>query len=221
MPFYSHHNILTTESQMPTNLQKSIITTPWGPVWLAGRGDRLSGLWFENHHHTPTIQLGWKERTSPSSFERKEAINIQGWETVSNAPFIIHFVEWLRHYLNGTSVDLPFLQIYGNPFMLTVWTSLLEIPWGKTWTYRDLAKTVHSKLKSKSHSESNKQYQYYNKTTIAPLFIRSVASAVGRNPLPLLLPCHRVIGSSGNMCGYAGGVDRKIALLTHERAIIL
>ena len=218
---YSQHDILTTPTSFPAKLQKAMITTPWGNVWLAGLEDSLSGWWFENHRHSPALQLGWVGELQSNRLEKKKTINTQVWETVHDAPFVIRTVQWLHRYLDRDSADLPRLHMYGTPFMLTVWTSLLDIPWGKTWTYTELAKIVHSKLSSNPDLTLSQPKIAYNKTDCSPLFVRSVASAVGHNPLSVLLPCHRVVGSSGNLCGYAGGIDRKIALLSHEGAILL
>ena len=81
----------------------------------------------------------------------------------------------------------------GTPFQKRIWTLLLDIPFGKTWSYYDLAKKAGD-----------------------PRAIRAVAAANGQNPLWLLIPCHRVIGSDGKLTGYAGGIWRKKWLLDHE-----
>ena len=140
MQLTTPHDILSTTSQLPNNLQKAEITTPWGVVWIAGQGDRLSGWWFENHLHAPALQLGWKVEIPKDSLVKKKATNNQVWEKVHDAPFVLHTLQWLDQYMDKDSADLPPLHIYGSPFMFTVWTSLLDIPWGKTWTYTELAK---------------------------------------------------------------------------------
>jgi methylated-DNA-[protein]-cysteine S-methyltransferase len=85
------------------------------------------------------------------------------------------------------------LDLQGSPFQQRVWQSLLTIPWGKTRTYLEQAETLGD-VKA----------------------IRAVAAANGRNPIAVVVPCHRVIGSDGSLTGYAGGLDRKRALLQHE-----
>lgn len=215
------HDILSTTTQLPNNLQKAEITTPWGVVWIAGQGDRLSGLWFENHLHAPALQLGWKEEIPKDRLVKKKATNNQVWKKVHDAPFVLHTLQWLEQYMDKDSADLPPLHIYGSPFMFTVWTSLLDIPWGKTWTYTELAKIVHAKLSLQPDPTLLQPSTPRHKSDFPQLFIRSVATALAHNPLSVLLPCHRVIGSSGNLCGYAGGIDRKIALLAHEGAVLL
>ncbi|HTH14964.1 MAG TPA: methylated-DNA--[protein]-cysteine S-methyltransferase [Spirochaetia bacterium] len=102
----------------------------------------------------------------------------------------------LEAYWAGTlrSFSIP-LDLQGSPFQLKVWESLLSIPWGRTRTYLDQAKALGD-VKA----------------------IRAVASANGRNPVAIVVPCHRVIGSDGSLTGYAGGLERKKALLVHEGA---
>ena len=101
---------------------------------------------------------------------------------------------WLSQYFAGEIPDfLPPMKPAGTPFQLRVWKALLQIPYGKTVTYGELAK----KLNFRS--------------------AQAVGGAVGRNPISILIPCHRVIGAGGNLTGYAGGVDKKKALLTAEQ----
>ena len=221
MQLTTPHDILLTTAQLPNSLQKAEITTPWGVVWIAGQGDSLSGWWFENHLHAPALQLGWEVETPKDGLVKKETINIQVGEKVHDAPFVIRTLQWLEQFMNKDSTDLPPLHIYGSPFRFTVWTSLLDIPWGKTWTYTELVKIVHAKFSLQSALTSLQPSMPNNKSDFPQLFIRSVATAVAHNPLSVLLLCHRVIGSSGNLCGYAGGINRKLALLAHEGAVLL
>ena len=103
-------------------------------------------------------------------------------------------VEQLKEYFNGnrTAFDLK-LNPKGTDFQKEVWKELLKIPFGKTVSYLDLTKNLGN-VKA----------------------IRAVASANGKNPLWIVVPCHRVIGSDGNLTGYAGGLHRKQWLLDHE-----
>jgi methylated-DNA-[protein]-cysteine S-methyltransferase len=106
----------------------------------------------------------------------------------------------LREQLDGywrghlREFDLP-LGPPGTPFQQRVWAALCAIPFGQTWSYGRLAEAVGS-----------------------PGAARAVGSANSRNPVFLVVPCHRVVGSSGKLVGYAGGLDMKRALLDHERA---
>lgn len=82
----------------------------------------------------------------------------------------------------------------GNEFVQSVWKTLQEIPYGKTWTYKEQAELMNN-----------------------PKAIRAIAATNGRNRLAIIIPCHRVIGSDGKMTGYAAGVDKKKWLLRFER----
>ena len=103
----------------------------------------------------------------------------------------------LRAWFAGrrTTFDLP-LRPRGTPFQLSVWRALGEIPYGETSSYRELAVAVGQ-----------------------PSAARAVGAANARNPLSIVVPCHRVIGARGELTGYAGGVERKRWLLEHERAV--
>ena len=103
----------------------------------------------------------------------------------------------LNAYFKGDleRFDLPFQQL-GTRFQKLVWKELVEIPKGKTLTYQRLAKRVGGKA-----------------------IARTVGQACGRNPLPILVPCHRVLGATGLLTGYIGGIWRKKWLLEHEGAI--
>lgn len=109
-------------------------------------------------------------------------------------PLLRRTAEQLLAYFAGTSsdFDLP-LDLQGTPFQRAVWQAMLGIEHGRTRSYRDIA----TRLGSASA-------------------VRAVGSAVGRNPVSVIVPCHRVIGSDGSLTGYAGGIHRKRALLDLE-----
>jgi methylated-DNA-[protein]-cysteine S-methyltransferase len=86
----------------------------------------------------------------------------------------------------------------GTPFQKSVWTYLCEIPYGKTTSYGELAKRFELENQGRDMSA------------------RAVGNAVGHNPISILIPCHRVIGKNDNLTGYAGGIDKKIMLLSLE-----
>ena len=103
---------------------------------------------------------------------------------------------WLDQYFRGNIPEkLPPMKLDGTVFQQRVWDLLLEIPYGETVTYGNLAK----KLNCRS--------------------AQAVGGAVGRNPISILVPCHRVMGANGKLTGYAGGVPKKEALLKLEKII--
>ena len=93
-----------------------------------------------------------------------------------------------------TEFDLP-LDLQGTPFQIEVWRTLQEIPYGKTISYGELARRINR-----------------------PLAVRAVGAANGQNPIAIIVPCHRVIGSNGKLTGYGGGLENKETLLTLEGA---
>ncbi len=104
--------------------------------------------------------------------------------------------QWLDAYFSGKDPGpLPPLAPGGSAFQARVWALLQRIPRGNTTTYGELAKLLGSSA-------------------------RAVGGAVGRNPISILIPCHRVIGAGGRLTGYAGGLDKKTALLRLEGVII-
>ena len=104
----------------------------------------------------------------------------------------------LDEYFAGTRTDfdLP-LDLHGTAFQLAAWQALAEIPYGETRTYAEQAASARAR----------------------PAAVRAVGAANGRNPLSIVLPCHRVVGSDGALRGFAGGLDAKAALLAFERGM--
>ncbi len=104
--------------------------------------------------------------------------------------------EQLDEYFHGvrTRFELP-LRLEGTPFQIAAWSALLEIPYGQTWSYSALAAWI-------GH----------------PRAARAVGAANGQNPISILVPCHRLIGSDGDLTGYGVGIDRKRSLLALEGA---
>ena len=108
-----------------------------------------------------------------------------------NEAVLVQLHEYLRG--NRRTFDLP-LDLRGTPFQVSVWHALAEIPFGETASYGAIAEQVGR-----------------------PRAVRAVGQAVGANPVAIVLPCHRVIGSSGNLTGYAGGLPLKERLLALEK----
>jgi methylated-DNA-[protein]-cysteine S-methyltransferase len=105
----------------------------------------------------------------------------------------------LEQYFNGerATFELP-LDCHGTPFQRRVWRALQEIPYGTTTTYGELARKLGSSRPDGTHDA------------------RAVGAAVGATPIPIVIPCHRVIGADGSLTGYGGGLPRKRALLALE-----
>lgn len=171
------------------------LPSPLGPLLLAGRGGWLSGLWFEGARHCP----------APHPAEIRPQRIAVAWdlahaEVANLPPFLETTLRWLRAYFSGLLPlpPLPNLDLHGTPFQLAVWRELLDVPFATTMSYGALALRVAHRLQRPS------------------VGVRAVAGAVGRNPVSILVPCHRIVGARGALGGYAGGVERKEALLAHE-----
>lgn len=110
-------------------------------------------------------------------------------------PVFDQTVRWLEEYFAGRVPDFtPALHPRGTPFQQAVWSILLTIPYGQTRTYGEIALQMG----------------------IPRMSAQAVGGAVGRNPISLIIPCHRVLGAGGSLTGYAAGLERKLALLQLE-----
>lgn len=117
-----------------------------------------------------------------------------------NLPIFAGTVKWLDCYFAGNEPDfMPELALDCSPFRREVLEILTRIPYGQTTTYGEIAKEIAQKR------------------GLQKMSAQAVGGAVGYNPISLLIPCHRVIGSGGNLTGYGGGVQRKMALLKLEK----
>ena len=109
---------------------------------------------------------------------------------------------WLDVYFSGGVPDfMPALSLRGTPFQEAVWEILRSIPYGQTMTYGEIAARIAAQLGRQRMSA------------------QAVGGAVGRNPIAIVVPCHRVIGADGSLTGYAAGLDRKQRLLQLEHII--
>jgi methylated-DNA-[protein]-cysteine S-methyltransferase len=153
--------------------------TPIGTLTLAADADGLRHIEFPDNRH-PVDREGWIPGARGAAADVLRATR-----------------EQLREYFEGRrrAFDLP-LRPQGTAFQMDVWRTLATIPWGATWSYRDLARTIGK-----------------------PEAVRAVGAANGRNPLPIVLPCHRVIGADGSLTGFGGGLPIKAALLRLEGAL--
>jgi methylated-DNA-[protein]-cysteine S-methyltransferase len=118
-----------------------------------------------------------------------------GWATDASA--FRDITEQLTAYFAGELKEFDVdLDLAGTEFQRRVWGALCEIPYGETWSYSQLAGKIGNSRAC-----------------------RAVGLANGRNPVAIIVPCHRVIGANGSLVGYGGGLDRKVLLLEHERKV--
>lgn len=122
-------------------------------------------------------------------------------QEVDNNEILNKTKKWLDRYFNGEKPKIKELEIepVGSEFRKSVWKILCNIPYGEVITYNDIAKQI---AKEKGMKQLSAQ---------------AVGGAVGHNPISIIIPCHRVVGSNGSLTGYAGGIKRKKYLLEHEK----
>ena len=174
--------------QYTTNYQ-----SPLGSITLAADETGLTGLWFE----------GQKYFALSLNKENKKALPIseQTSECQAARDILIAAGKWLDIYFSGNEPDfkLP-LHFMGSAFQNEVWEILYQIPYGQTTTYGAIAK------------------QLAKKKGLERMSAQAVGGAVAHNEISIIVPCHRVVGTNGSLTGYAGGIDKKIALLKMEKA---
>jgi methylated-DNA-[protein]-cysteine S-methyltransferase len=158
----------------------AVVDSPVGPITLLGADGKLTGLYLSERRYPPAAdQFGAGQSGAPGE-----------------GPFAAAAVQ-LSEYFAGrrTSFDLPVTRT-GTSFQRLVWSALLDIPYGTTICYGELAAQIGR-----------------------PSAARAVGLANGRNPLSIIVPCHRVVGSDGSLTGYGGGLERKRYLLALERRV--
>ncbi len=160
---------------MNTHQTHTFLPSPIGTLLLTGRDGVLTGLYVSDHDGAPEPDPGSVEDPDAFAEVRRQ----------------------LEEYFAGTRRDFDLdLQLDGTEFQREVWQALLDVPYGQTASYRDIAMAIDR-----------------------PTATRAVGAANGRNPLSIIVPCHRVIGADGTLTGYGWGTDRKQWLLEHERAV--
>ena len=158
---------------------RKCIPSPLGPLTLSSDGEALTGLWFAD-------QLYFGSTLSSAAVP-------------AEFPLFRKTERWLEQYFAGKCPDFcPPLAPQGTAFRKEVWELLLQIPYGETRTYGELARILADR-----HGLSRMSAQ-------------AVGGAVGHNPIGILIPCHRVVGTGGSLTGYAGGLEKKQQLLTLE-----
>lgn len=139
----------------------------------------------------------WNHRKARNQIDSRILKHLNTEYVAQETPILQLAKEQLDQYFSNerTSFDIPLLLL-GTDFQQTVWNQLLEIPYGKTESYLCLSRKLNNEKA-----------------------IRAVASANGANAISIFIPCHRIIGSNGELTGYAGGISAKKSLLTLENAI--
>lgn len=150
--------------------------SPLGQMRLCSDGRHLTAVTFAGQKH--------EENHIP-----KDAVS-------GSCPVLEEAKMWLIQYFRGNIPEsLPDMKLIGTPFQKQVWKLLLEIPYGETVTYGQLAKRLGCKS------------------------AQAVGGAVGKNPISLFIPCHRVVGAGKKLTGYAGGIEKKEILLKIEQPL--
>lgn len=171
----------------------------WGNILVAiDQNIHIAGLWFEGQKYFPNIQENacFFENLTEKELE---ALLVSKSDLKDIYKLIDTFDQQMREYEAGNrqSFELP-LSPVGSEFRQKVWKELLEIPFGETTTYGTIGKEIAKALGKWGMSA------------------QAIGGAVGHNPISLIIPCHRVVGAKGQLTGYAGGVDKKTAILRHE-----
>ncbi len=156
-------------------------TSPIGDILLAAKEEKLIGLWFEHQkYYFGNLKEEGEEKPDLEIFKKTK--------------------EWLNRYFRGEKTSPKELELapIGSAFQKSVWKVLINIPYGKTTTYKEIAKKIAEEQGLQKMSS------------------QAVGRAVAHNPISIIIPCHRVVATSGNLTGYAGGLDKKTYLLELE-----
>ncbi|MCR6106026.1 methylated-DNA--[protein]-cysteine S-methyltransferase [Salipaludibacillus agaradhaerens] len=143
------------------------------------------------------VEFGSLQTTRPIFITRLKRHHIVAEVREDSGPLIETAEKQISDYFTGVRkrFDLP-LDLFGTAFQKLVWHEVEKIPYGSTASYKQIAINIG-----------------------APRAVRAIGGANNKNPIPIIIPCHRVIGSNGAMVGYGGGLDKKEALLKHEGAL--
>ncbi|MCD0503100.1 methylated-DNA--[protein]-cysteine S-methyltransferase [Bordetella petrii] len=148
--------------------------TPLGGVRLAASDTALRGAWFLDQSDLPPASPAWRLQPGHAVLNQAQA----------------ELTQWFAGQRRAFEVALDPL---GTAFQQSVWKALLDLPFGTTCSYGDLAFAIGK-----------------------PRSVRAAAQAIGRNPISIFIPCHRVVGRDTSLTGFGGGLARKQALLAHE-----
>lgn len=161
--------------------------------------NKLETRWFESPAGPVEVGVNLDLDTPVIWYvEFMETQKLTDPNNTSNHPILIETERQLKAYFKGEAYDfekvLQYQSDYGTEFQKQVWQALTQIPAGTTWSYGQLAKHINR-----------------------PKAVRAVGAANGKNPLAVIIPCHRVIGANGTLTGYAGGLDIKAKLIELEQ----
>ncbi len=169
-----------------------MFTSSIGPLFLAASGSGLVALEFDRR--LPGQQT---IRPNPRDLKSESDGQSRGVVFEESAGAMRPYMRELEEYFAGERREFSFaLDLRGTDFQVACWRALLTIPYGETRSYADIARAVGS-----------------------PRGFRAVGMANNRNPVAIVVPCHRVIASDGSLCGYGGGLDVKRRLLQLEGAL--
>ncbi|MET4060442.1 methylated-DNA-[protein]-cysteine S-methyltransferase [Arthrobacter sp. UYP6] len=180
----------------------AVIASPIGLLTLVAEGGALTAVYMENHKRGPAAEtLGTRLMLDPPAKEAAAgttagAVATVGHDggTVANAVLLAQARDQLGEYFARERQEFDLLLApVGNPFRQRVWALLRDIPYGQTRSYGALARELGDKN-----------------------LAQAVGAANARNPVSIIIPCHRVVGAAGALTGYAGGLDRKHFLLGLE-----
>ena len=153
--------------------------SPLGSITLASDGAALTGLWFDGQKYFGS--------------------NLDPVYREGDLPVFEEARRWLDLYFSGEIPDFtPALRMKAGDFRRRVWHILLEIPYGETTTYGQIARRLAKEQ------------------GLPRMSAQAVGGAVGHNPISLIIPCHRVVGTNGSLTGYAGGIEKKQWLIRWE-----
>lgn len=192
-------------------IYKKLYDSPLGEILILGDLEGILGIYFEgqrefddlinnkeikNFEDTKNFELKDKNLKGKSLFNEKNKVS---GEDICENKIFDETKKWFDIYFSREEPKFtPKLNIKGSEFRKDVWKILLEIPYGKTLTYKAIAEKLVMSGKYKKMSA------------------QAVGGAVGHNPISIIIPCHRVVSASGSLTGYAGGLDRKVKLLELE-----
>ena len=192
-------------------LYKSIYSSPLGKILILFHEGTLLGLYFEGQEEFNVLIKNEEVKNfdDGKNFEIKDK-NLRGeslgheknkvsGEKICDDKILEDTKKWLDLYFSGEEPNFtPKLKLEGTEFRREVWKILLKIPYGETLSYKDIAEKLMASGKYERMSS------------------QAVGGAVGHNPISIIVPCHRVVGTSGSLTGYAGGLARKVRLLELE-----